>query len=143
MIQFGANIGFEGLEVVCPCKNLKSAFLNCGFIGSSIETLLSCGHLQGPFLTPPLPSLQCSPLGVVTHKCSSKLHMINHLSWPEGSSANDGIADSEDFISYDMFECAVEDLIMSGPGSLMAKLDLKDAFTWGCPGKGSFISVSF
>ena len=36
----------------------------------------------------------------------------------KGSSVNDGIADSEAFISYNMFECTVEDLISSGPSSL-------------------------
>jgi hypothetical protein len=54
--------------------------------------------------------------------------MINHLSWPCGSSVNDGIPDVEAHISYDMFECAVSDLRLSGRGSLMVKLDLKDAF---------------
>ncbi|KAF5393592.1 hypothetical protein D9757_000002 [Collybiopsis confluens] len=68
-------------------------------------------------------------VGVVSKKHnSSKLRLINHLSWPHDSSVNDGIADSEASIGYDMFEKAVRDLIASGRGSLLAKLDLKDAF---------------
>ena len=54
--------------------------------------------------------------------------LISHLSWPPGSSVNDGIPDSEVSISYDAFDCAVKDLILTGVGSLMAKLDLKDTF---------------
>jgi hypothetical protein len=54
--------------------------------------------------------------------------MINHLSWPRGFSVNDGIPDVEAHISYDMFERAVSDLRLSGRGSLMFKLELKDAF---------------
>ena len=57
-----------------------------------------------------------------------KLRVINHLSWPHNSSVNDGIPDSEAQISYDLFERAIHDLVSSGQGSLMAKLDLKDAF---------------
>jgi hypothetical protein len=54
--------------------------------------------------------------------------LINHLSWPPGSSVNIGIPDAGASISYDAFDCAVKDLISAGSGSLMAKLDLKDAF---------------
>ncbi|KAF5355210.1 hypothetical protein D9757_014770 [Collybiopsis confluens] len=68
-------------------------------------------------------------VGVVSKKHnSSKLRLINHLSWPHDSSVNDGIADSEASIGYDMFEKAVRDLIASGRGSLLAKFDLKDTF---------------
>ncbi|PPR00185.1 hypothetical protein CVT26_009053 [Gymnopilus dilepis] len=86
-------------------------------------------HAAGPFKSPPLQDFRCSPLGVVGRKRNpGKLRVINHLSWPDGSSVNDNIPDSEASISYDAFECAVRDFVASGPGSLMAKLDLKDAF---------------
>jgi Reverse transcriptase (RNA-dependent DNA polymerase) len=54
--------------------------------------------------------------------------LINHLLWPPGSSVNNGIPDAEASISYDAFDCAVKDLVSVGSGSLMVKLDLKDAF---------------
>jgi hypothetical protein len=41
---------------------------------------------------------------------------------------NDGIADSEAAISYDMFNRAADDLVRSGPGSQMIKLDLEQGF---------------
>lgn len=41
---------------------------------------------------------------------------------------NDGIPDSEGKIKYEMFEEAVRALLALGRGSLLAKLDLKDAF---------------
>ena len=41
---------------------------------------------------------------------------------------NDGIADSEVSIVYDMIDHAILDLVASGPGSLMLKLDLESAF---------------
>ncbi|GLB45363.1 putative transposition, RNA-mediated [Lyophyllum shimeji] len=41
---------------------------------------------------------------------------------------NDGIPDAEASISYDFFSSAAEDLVASGRGSLLGKLDLRDAF---------------
>ena len=129
IIKFGAKIGFQGVQAARMSKNLKSALQSPDFIQSSINTLLANKHAHGPFLSPPLDNFRCSPLGVVFRKRSlSKPRLINHLSWPPGSSVNDGILDSEASISYDAFDCAVKDLVSAGVGSLMAKLDLKDAF---------------
>src|ERR1700734_1975501 len=129
IIKFGANIGFQGAQATRPSKNLKSALQSPTFVGTSIATLLTSNHAHGPFLVSPLDQFRCSPLGVVFRKRSiAKPRLINHLSWPPGSSVNDGIPDSEASISYDAFECAVKDLVSAGTGSLMAKLDLKDAF---------------
>lgn len=94
-----------------------------------MESLRLSGHIHGPFSREPLAALRCSPVGVVARKRNpAKLRLINHLSWPDGLSVNDGIPDDEAHISYDMFERAVQDLLETGPGSLLAKLDLKDAF---------------
>ena len=129
IIKYGANIGFQGAQAARPSKNLKSALWSPEFIQSSIDSLLASNHVHGPFPSPPLDQFRCSPLGVVFRKRSiSKPRLINHLSWPPGSSVNDGISDSEATISYDAFDCAIRDLLSAGVGSLMAKLDLKDAF---------------
>lgn len=129
IIESGANIGFSASETVRPCRNLKSALEQPAFVDSAVDLMVTNGQVHGPFLDAPLSSLRCSPLGTVSRKRNpSKLRIINHLSWPRGTSVNDGIPDSEASIKYDAFECAIRDLVASGPGSLMAKLDLKDAF---------------
>ena len=111
------------------CENLKSISGNEQFVSEAVQKLVIDGHTVGPYSTLPLPDFRCSPLGVVSRtRNPSKLHIINHLSWPQGSSVNDGIPDTEASISYDMFECAIDNLLVSGRGSRMAKLDLKDAF---------------
>ncbi|KZW01423.1 DNA/RNA polymerase, partial [Exidia glandulosa HHB12029] len=69
-----------------------------------------------------------SPLGCAVRAHSGKRRLINHLSWPHGDSVNDGIPDSEASIVYDAFDKAMCDLVASGPGTLMSKLDLTSAF---------------
>jgi hypothetical protein len=129
IMLFGANIGFSGPEVIRASRNLSSALEQPEFMDEAVSSLCAKSQVHGPFNAPPLSPFCCSPLGSVTRKRNpNKRRLINHLSWPRGLSVNDGIPDSEAFISYDMFERAVEDLIRSGPGSLMAKLDLKEAF---------------
>ena len=95
---------------------------------TDISKQLASGRLLGPFPKPPLPHFRSSPLGAVTRKRSSKVWRIHNLSWPRGSSVNDGIPDSEASILYEAFSCAVRDLIQAGPGSLFIKLDLEQAF---------------
>jgi hypothetical protein len=114
IIEFGANIGFRGVQTAQPSKNLKSALQSLDFVQSSIDNLLANNYAHGPFKSPPLDQFCCSPLGVVFCKWStSKPCLINHLSWPPGSSVNDGIPDSEASISYDACECAIRNLILA------------------------------
>ncbi|THU85554.1 hypothetical protein K435DRAFT_869171 [Dendrothele bispora CBS 962.96] len=129
IIDYGANIGFHGDRLQSQSStNLSSAHEHPDVIDSMISSQLSKGRLSSPFPSPPFTPFRTSPLGVVTRKHSSKHRPINHLSWPRGTSVNDGIPDSEASIEYDMFACAARDLVASGPGSLMVKLDLEQAF---------------
>jgi hypothetical protein len=128
IIEFGANIGYSGDLREQSCDNLRSALEHPDVVSAEYNSLLSIGRLHGPFPSPPLPNFRCSPLGVVFRKRSSKARLIHHLSWPQGTSVNDGISDSEVSISYDFFERALDDLRLAGPGALMGKLDLLQAF---------------
>ena len=129
IIRHGANVGFSGpRHLIQLCSNLTSAIEHGPAIQLDINKQLASGRLRGPFPQPPLPHFRCSPLGAVTRKRSSKVRRIHHLSWPRGSSVNDGIPDHEASIVYEAFSCAVRDLIEAGPGSLFIKLDLEQAF---------------
>ncbi|KAG5717591.1 hypothetical protein E4T56_gene5241 [Termitomyces sp. T112] len=113
------------------CVNLKSATTNpitVDTLSSDIAAQVASGRMRGPFDLAPFPNFCASPIGAVAHKQSLKIRRIHHLSWPEGSSVNDGIPDSEASIIYDLVDCAVRDLIASGLGSLMLKLNLELAF---------------
>ena len=129
IIDHGCDIGFLGDQNISQlCSNLSSMFLHPEAIVSDINLQLSHGRISGPFNMPPLPDFHSSPLGIATRKHSNKLHRIHHLSWPHGSSVNDGIPDSEASITYDMFQTAVSDIINFWHDLLMIKLDLEQAF---------------
>jgi hypothetical protein len=129
IIDFGANIGFDGdCTASYTANNLKSASQFPQTVSAAIEKELSKGRLAGPFSSPPFPHFHSSLLGMAICKHSGKQCQIHHLSWPHDSSVNDGIPDAQASIVYDRFQAAVKDLVISGHGSLMIKSDLELAF---------------
>ena len=85
------------------------------------------GRVADPFLSPPLPDLQCHPVGVVLKKHSSDWDTFYHLSFPEGDSINDHIPKDLYSLQYVRVDDAIHILQTLGPGSFMAKTDLKSA----------------
>ena len=61
-----------------------------------LEAECQAGHTLGPIPSPPLPNFVVNPLGTVPKKRSGKWRLIMRLSYPPGSSFNDGI-DNSDF----------------------------------------------
>lgn len=129
IIDFGAALGYSGPPLSQTCRNLATALEHPDTVAADISALCSRQRMHGPFTAPPLTPFRSSPLGVVSRpRNPSKLRVIHHLSWPRGSSVNDGIPDSESSISYESFDSAVAEIRRLGRGTLLAKLDLKDAF---------------
>ncbi|KAG5718779.1 hypothetical protein E4T56_gene2659 [Termitomyces sp. T112] len=110
---------------------LKSALSDSSIVetlSADIATQVANGRTRGPFTAPLFDTFDASPIGAVSRKRSSMIRRIHYLSWPEGSSVNDGIPDAEATIVYDIVKHAINDLIAFGPGSQMLKLDLESAF---------------
>ncbi len=129
MIDYGAAIGFAGSQSEQTCRNLSTALEHPDTITADLAALCSQQRMHGPFSSLPLPQFRTSLLGVVSRpRNPAKLRVINHLSWPDGSSVNDGIPDTEASIVYEAFDSAVSEIRRLGRGCLLAKLDLKDAF---------------
>ncbi|KAL1939199.1 hypothetical protein VTO73DRAFT_10240 [Trametes versicolor] len=129
IIDYGANVGFLGDRATSQVsRNLSSATEHESLVEADLQLQLSKQRVHGPFPAPPFSNFRSSPLGVATHKRSSKLRVIHHLSWPERTSVNDGIPDSEATVQYETFQSAVDALRASGRGSSMIKLDLEQAF---------------
>ena len=67
-------------------------------------------------------------MGAFHRKRSNKVRVIHDLSWPPVSSINDHIDEDMCSVHYSNIDDAVHHVIQCGRGSLMAKLDLKDAY---------------
>jgi hypothetical protein len=129
IIEFGANIGFSGNHREQPCHNLKSTIEFPDSVSKAVNTLVTSHHAFGPFPAPPYSNFWCSTLGSITCPCKPlKCRLIHHLSSPHGASVNDGIPDSEGHIQYEVFNRAVSAIAIFGKNTLLAKLDLKEAF---------------
>ena len=76
-----------------------------------------------------LPHLQISPIGVIPKRSRpNKWRLIVDLSSPDGQSVNDGMDRAQCSIKYASIDDAVQLIRGLGERSLLAKLDLKDAY---------------
>ena len=89
--RFGFSIGYLGDKFNFRSKNLKSAFENPREVTDKFNKEVLSGRIIGPFDTPPFENFRISPLGLVPKKAPGEFRLIHHLSFPEGSSVNDGI----------------------------------------------------
>lgn len=124
----GFSIGFTG---VCPpfkVTNLKSALSDMAIVDGKISDELTQGRVAGPFPNPPFPNFVSSPLGLVPKKAKGKFRLIHHLSFPHGSSVNDGIPPDSVSVRYASIDDAVIILRTLGKGTYMAKTDIASAF---------------
>ena len=83
---------FEGERVSSSAKNLLSALENPSVVDAKVKNELEAHRLAGPFLSPPMSPFRIFPLGVIPKKAPGEFRLIHHLSFPKGSSVNDGIS---------------------------------------------------
>ena len=81
-----------------------------------------------PFKDPAFENLQVSPLGLVPKKKPGEYRLIHHLSYPEGSSRNDGIPPEFCTEQYQSIQDAILAIQQVGVGALLAKTDLENAY---------------
>ena len=84
--------------------------------------------VAGPFSHPPLPNFRVLPIGVVPKKTPGVFRCIQHLSYPNGASINDGIPVEHSSVTYSRIDDAIGLILGSGVGSCLAKTDIKSAF---------------
>ena len=116
----GFRQGYTGLCFSIAPKNLKSASDNEVHVTDAIAKELICRHISGPFKTPPIHLLHCSPLGAVPKRDMS-LHLILDLSSPKGLSVNDWISKDDFSVTFSKFDDAVNLVRVAERGELIAK----------------------
>lgn len=124
----GFPLHFEGPIRPCSANNLLSAIQNPVIVDQKILKEIEAGRFAGPFVSPPFTTFCISPLGVVPKKTPGEFRLIHHLSFPRGSSINDGISDEFSSVTYATINDAVSQIKLLGRGCFLAKTDIKSAF---------------
>ena len=124
----GFRINFQGICRSTEPANLKSAREQPTIVFSKLRKEIEEGRIAGPFEQPPFDDFHCSPVGLVPKKVPGEYRLIHHLSYPPGGSINDSIPKEFSSVSYASISDAISLLKQSGPGSFMAKTDIKSAF---------------
>ena len=124
----GFRLQYQGERLFRDAKNLKSAYDLPEVLRIEISKELQAGRIGGPFISPPFPQLQISPLGLIVKKEADAYRLIHHLSFPEGESINDGISADDSHVQYQSIDDAIKYIRSMVVGSLMATTDIEKAF---------------
>ena len=110
-------------------KNLGGALQHPEVVEEYLAAEVAQHRVAGPFSKSIIPRAHISRFGVIpkSHQ-PNKWRLIVDLSHPAGYSVNDGIPKDLCTISYITVDTAISHILNSGPGTLLAKIDIKNAF---------------
>jgi hypothetical protein len=107
---------------------LPSALNNQSAVDQKLSKELAAGRLAGPFIAAPFHPFRVSPFGLVPKKSPGEFRLIHHLSFPRGSSVNDGMTPDNTSAHYATVADAIRLIKAAGKGCFLAKTDIKNAF---------------
>jgi len=126
-LRFGVRTGYNGNRSGYEHSNLKSAAEQPAVLRDNIQKELEAGRLLGPSTVVPTKA-KISPLGIVPKLRSDKFRTINHLSFPYGSSVNDGQDDDDLHTEYDLVGVTLDWVRHHGKGCWIMGGDVENAF---------------
>ena len=109
-------------------KNLVSCQEHPEIVNKYLANELKESRIAGPFNKLSIPDAHISRFGVIPKKSAGKWRLIVDLSHPHGFSVNDAIPKELCSLHYVTIDTAIRHILTLGPGALIAKLDIKDAF---------------
>ena len=124
----GFSLHFSGTTNLKEGKNLPSALNNQIAVDQKLSKELAAGRLARPFIAAPFHPFRVSPLVLVPKKSPREFRLIHHLSFPRGSSVNDGMAPENTSVHYATVADAIRLIKAAGKGCFLAKTDIKNAF---------------
>ena len=135
-LRFGFRIGYNGPYSPLTAPNLRSALehpdvVDEDVVDEALRKEVAENRIPDPYPYHPYQNLRCSGLGVVP-KSDGSWRLIYHLSAPIGNSINDIIDPLEYSLQYSTIDDAITICHSLGPGALISKVDLKNAFRL-CP----------
>ena len=118
-----AVLGYTGPQFAHLVKNLPTAYQQPDVIDVTLQRECEAGRILGPFTSQPLPNFRISGLDLIPRRLADNIPFI----CPRGSSINGYIASL-----YSLSHCSIDDayriINKLGPGALLSKIDLNDAF---------------
>ena len=132
-LKSGFHIGISHFpSLSLECRNLLSARSDPSTVTSLLQEELGNGYLIGPYNSPPFATFRINPLGLAQRKFSNKKRLTVDMSAPHNSqdhcSLNDSINKADFSLHYVKLDDAISIINSLGPGVLMCKADIKDAF---------------
>jgi len=124
----GCSIGYTGPQFSYHANNLVSAYQHPTVIDATLEKECQLGRILGQFQAPPLPNFRTLGLGLVP-KHDGGWRIIYHLSAPPYISINHFIDPDDYSLSYCTIDDAYDFINQMGRGTLLSKIDVKDAFS--------------
>ena len=125
--KHGVKLGYSGPRYFRECANWPSTLRHGFAVQKIIDKDLARGR-KLVFLSPPSATWMGSPMGAFEKKSSpGKFRVVFDLSWPPRRSVNDFITDDVS-LSYISVDSAISYVKKYGVGTLLAKLDIEDAF---------------
>jgi hypothetical protein len=128
---FGTRVGYQGPQRQIKSENHASALRIPAELDKNIAEELAAGRIVRISLGDLPAAYICSPLGAVQKKANgvqTGWRRIHDLSFPAGSSVNDGIPKHFGSLSYETLHDAIALIAKYGRFVILRKRDLKDAF---------------
>ena len=110
-------------------RNLQGSYDHPEVVDEYLHAEILQGRVVGPFPMDSLPGSHISRFGVIPkgHQ-TNKWRLIVDLSYPRGFSVNDGIPKFLCLMKHISIDDAINEILKLGPGTLLAKIDIKNAF---------------
>ena len=131
-IENGFRVGFANtIQLKSHYQNLLSAMDHPAVVQEYLERelegnrVIKVGSLESALQQ----GIHCSPFGVIPKKHKPDAwRLIVDLSHPENHSVNDGINKELCSLSYVSLDDVITCIILTGKGTLLAKMDIKQAY---------------
>ena len=128
-IRYGFRIGLQGTtQCRSSTKNASSALTQGLVVDDFLAKQVAQGYMLGPFTKDESPGITTSKLAVIPKKTPGQWRVIVDLSSPAQYSVNDNLRRDLTHVAYSSVEDAVLLVHFLGRSSLLAKVDLKDAY---------------
>lgn len=108
---------------------MESAYSHAEIVSDYLKTEVSLTRVVGPLPPNIVQHGQISRFGIIPKRHQpDKWRLIIDLSYPSNHSVNDGIPAALCSLQYVTIDDAIQQIFNLGPGSLLAKIDIKNAF---------------